>query len=59
MTTDPVLEVNPASQEIADAMGELIDAVTRALGDLGYRDQVTAAGLRQVVLTSVQENGIR
>jgi hypothetical protein len=59
VTTDPVLEVSPASEEIAEAMGELIDAVTGALGDLGYRDQVTAAGLRDVVLTRVQENGVQ
>lgn len=59
VTTDPVLEVSPASEEIAEAMGELIDAVTGALGDLGYRDQVTAAGLRDVVLALVQENGVQ
>ena len=37
----------------------LIDAVTRGLGGLGYRDQVTAEGLRRVVLARVQANGVR
>ena len=59
VTTDPVLEVRPASEEIGDAMGELIEAVTGALGALGYRDQVTADGLWNLLLTRVQETGIQ
>jgi hypothetical protein len=59
VTTDPVLEVNPASDEIGDAMGDLIEAVTDALGALGYRDQVTADGLWGMVLQRVQDTGIQ
>jgi hypothetical protein len=59
ITTDPVLEVNPASEEIRVAMDDLIEAVTRALVAMGYRDQVTAAGLRATLLARVQEAGIQ
>ena len=59
VTTDPVLEVNPASEEIGDAMGELISAVTGALGALGYRDRVTADGLWGAVLQRIQDTGIQ
>ena len=45
--------------QIGDAMGDLIDAVTDALGALGYRDQVTADGLWEMVLQRVQDTGIQ
>ena len=59
VTTDPIFEVNPASEEIGTAMSGLIDSVTRALGGLGYRDRVTARGLREALLGRVQEAGIQ
>jgi len=58
VTTDPILEVNPATQEIRDAMEDLIDGVTSALGDLGYRDLVTADGIWAMVLAQIQDTGI-
>jgi hypothetical protein len=59
VTTDPVLEVNPATDEIRDAMEDLIDNVTRALGDLGYRDEVTAEGLWTMMLERIKATGIQ
>lgn len=58
VTTDPVLEVNPATPEIRAAMEELLDAVTRALGALDYRDRVTSEGLRTLLRTRIQEQGV-
>jgi hypothetical protein len=58
VTTDPVLEAD-APPVIRDAMEELIDEVTRALGALGYREQVTASGLWSTVLADIQEVGIQ
>jgi hypothetical protein len=57
-TTDPVLEAT-ADPAVREAMDELIDAITRSLGGLGYRDQVTGEGLRARVSSTVQERGIR
>lgn len=59
VTTDPVLEVNPASEEIRAAMEDLLDQVTRSLAQLEYRDRVTAAGLRGMILSRVQERGVQ
>lgn len=58
-TTDPVLEVNPATPAIGDAMGDLLDAVTRSLGALNYREAVTARGVFDVIVSEVQASGIR
>jgi hypothetical protein len=59
VTTDPVMEVRPASEQIGAALGDLLDAVTGSLGALGYRDQVTAQGLQARLLQMVQETGVR
>lgn len=59
VNTDPVLEVNPATEEISDAMAGLIDEVTGALADLNYLDLVTAEGLWAVVLAQVQASAVR
>jgi hypothetical protein len=59
VTTDPVLEVSPATEEIGTAMGDLIDDVTAALAALDYREQVSAAGIWSTVLSRVQESGIQ
>ena len=56
-TTDPVLEAT-ADPAVRQAMDELIDAITRSLAELGYRDQVTGEGIRARVLSHVQERGI-
>jgi hypothetical protein len=58
VTTDPVLEAD-APAEIRSAMEDLIDEVTRALGALGYREQVTADGLWNTLLADIQGVGIR
>ncbi len=58
VTTDPVLEVSPATPEIRAAMEELLDAVTRSLSSLEYRDRVTAEGLRGMIRTRIQEQGV-
>jgi hypothetical protein len=58
-TTDPVLEVEPANDQIRVAMEELLDAVTGALRDLGYREAVTANGLADAVLARAQQVGIQ
>ena len=57
-TTDPILEAT-ADPAVREALDELIDDITRSLGGLGYRDQVTGEGLRARVLSTVQERGIR
>ncbi len=59
VTTDPVLEVNPATPEIRQEMESRIGAVIEALGRLEYREQVTAARLWDVILARVQETGVR
>jgi len=59
ITTDPILEASPSTPEIRTAMEDLIDAVTGALGDLDYRDLVTAEGLWATVLAQVQEVSIQ
>jgi len=59
ITTDPVLEANPSTPEIREAMEGQIDVVTRALADLGYMDLVTAEGLWGTVLQQMQEDGIQ
>jgi hypothetical protein len=58
-TTDPVMEIRPASEQIGTALGDLLDSVTDALVALGYRDQVTAQGLQAHLLRTVQETGVR
>jgi hypothetical protein len=58
VTTNPVLEAD-APPAIRDAMDDLIDEVTRALGALEYREQVTANGLWSAVLADIQEVGIQ
>lgn len=62
VTTDPVLEVNPATPEIREAMETLLDEVLGALGDLqalGGSDGVTAEGLRSALRVRIQEVGVR
>lgn len=59
VTTDPVLEVNPASEEIRAAMEDLLDQVTQSLSQLEYRDRVSATGLRGMILSRIQEQGVR
>ena len=58
VTTNPVLEAD-APPAIRDAMDDLIEEVTRALGALEYREQVTANGLWSTVLADIQEVGIQ
>lgn len=59
VTTDPVLEVNPETAELRDAMERLLDSVTDMLSRLEYRDRVTAEGLREVLRRRTAEQGIR
>lgn len=58
VTTDPVLEVNPATEEIRAALNRLLDSVTDSLSALGYRDPVTAEGLRALLRARIQEQGV-
>ena len=58
-TTDPVLEANPATPELRQAMEGYIDTITRVLGELTFMEQVTADGLWAHVLNEVQQVGIR
>ena len=58
VTTDPILEVNPATPEIRSALEERLDEVTRALSSLDYRERVTASGLRSLLLSRIQDHGI-
>jgi len=58
-TTDPVLEANPATPELREAMEGYIDTITRVLGELTFMEQVTADGLWEHVLAEVQQVGIR
>ncbi len=57
--TDPVLEASANTPEIRTAMEDLIDSVTGALADLGYRDAVTFDGFWTAVLAQVQEVSVR
>jgi len=59
ITTDPVLEVNPATAELREAMERLLDAVTDALSGLEYRERITAAGLREALRRRMAEQGTR
>ena len=59
VTTDPVLEVDPATDEIRKAMEGLIDQITTALSVLGSRDQVTADGLWALVLERIKATGLQ
>jgi hypothetical protein len=59
LSSDPVLEVRPATDAIRAAMEELLDAVTGGLGALNYREAVTAQGLLESVLAQVQATGLR
>lgn len=58
VTTDPVLEVNPATEEIRAALDRLLDSVTDSLSALGYRDPVTAEGLRALLRARILEQGV-
>ena len=58
VTTDPVLEVNPATPEIGTAMEDLLDRVLQSLAALGLRDRPTADSLRETILRRIQETGI-
>ncbi|MDX1492591.1 MAG: hypothetical protein R3253_00850 [Longimicrobiales bacterium] len=60
--TDPVLEVDPATEEIREAMEGLLDEVLaslNALQALGSPEGVTAEGLRAALRTRIQEEGVR
>ncbi|NNL29701.1 MAG: hypothetical protein HKO77_01695 [Gemmatimonadetes bacterium] len=62
VTTDPVLEVNPATPAIREAMENLLDDVLASLTDLealGGADGVTAEGLRSALRVRIQEAGVR
>lgn len=59
VTTDPVLEVNPASEEIRTAMQNLIREVTGGLAAIEYRDRPTADGLWATILARWQAAGIQ
>lgn len=59
VTTDPVLEVDPATDEIRKAMEGLIDQITAALSVLGSRDQVTADRLWALVLERIKATGLQ
>ena len=62
VTTDPVLEVNPATPAIGEAMGDLLDDVLASLNELealGGADGVTAEGLRSALRVRIQEVGVR
>ena len=58
ITTDPVLEANPTTPELREAMEGHIDTITRVLGELAFMDQVTADGLWDNILGKIQEDGI-
>lgn len=58
VTTDPVLEVNPATAEIRTAMQNLIGEVVDGLSALDYRDRPTADGLWTTILERWQAAGI-
>lgn len=59
VTTDPVLEVNPATPEIRQAMEELLDEVLATLRAFEYPGTVTAEGLRDTLRSRIQEQGVR
>lgn len=59
VTTDPVLEVNPATAEIRAAMQNLIGEVVDGLAAIDYRDRPTADGLWATILTRWQAAGIQ
>lgn len=62
VTTDPILEVNPATPAIREAMEGLLDDVLASLGALqalGGSDGVTAEGLRSALRVRIQEVGVR
>jgi hypothetical protein len=58
-TNDPVLEAEPSTPEIGEALENRIDRVTEALDALDYLDLVTADGLWAAVLRRIQEVGIQ
>jgi len=59
VTTDPILEVDPATEEIGRAMDDLLGEVLRSLNSLDYRDRPTAAGLRAIIRTRIEEQAVR
>lgn len=59
VTTDPVLEVNPATDEIRTAMQDLIGEVVDGLAGIDYRDRPTADGLWATILAQWQAAGIQ
>lgn len=58
-TTNPNLEVDPATEEIEAAMNDRLDAYFRAQAALGVRDKPTAAGLMSMLRDSAQDSWIR
>lgn len=59
VTTDPIAEVDPATEEIRAALNDLMDGVLGGYAAIGYRDVPTADGLWSVVLALVQEAGVQ
>lgn len=59
VTTDPITEVVPASEEIRVALNDLMDDVLGGLAALQYRDVPSADGIWARVLEIVQEEGVR
>jgi hypothetical protein len=58
ITTDPVLEANPATPELRSAMEGMLDEVTGALAALNHLELVTAESLWGTLLARVQESGL-
>ncbi|MEM7414682.1 MAG: hypothetical protein AAF389_04235 [Gemmatimonadota bacterium] len=59
VTTDPIAEVDPATEEIRAALNDLMDGVLGGYAAIGYRDVPTADGLWATVLSMVQEAGVQ
>lgn len=59
VTTDPVLEVNPATEEIRTAMQNLIGEVVDGLAAIDYRERPSADGLWATILARWQAAGIQ
>lgn len=59
VTSDPVLEARPATPAIGEAMEERIDRVTDALDALDYLNLVTADGLWSIVVSRLEDIGVR
>ena len=59
VTTDPITEVSPATEEIRVALNDLMDSVLGGFADLDYREVPSADGLWARVLEVVQEQGVQ